>query len=255
MPKQSAWRWLRGAPIVVCLAALALGCSRIADIGWLQTDQQMLDSIARRALALTNVEGSGTVRVEYHGSTLDLPFRLRLGPQAAIQVDAEIPGSVVPGRGRVTLVSDGRGTQIYGVAGLDDLVEGTVRQATFRALVLSLLGGGDLLAAWVRANGCRVDRLAACSGLDLELWLNREERSIDRWEVEDKTGKSGFSGLVHARESAGPLPRVVTAVVHPQEIAVTVRFDDVGLVRGEPDGGPPAGDAKAGNFAGEKALQ
>jgi hypothetical protein len=227
------------------LLAEATGCSRISEMGWLQTDRRMLETIARRSQALRDVEGKGVVRFEYQGQRVDVPFRVRLGPDALVQIDAEIALAALPGLGRLTVVSDDSGTQIYGSRDLRELARANVRPAALRALVLSLFGGGDLLVGWLGSTGCVIDRSTTCLGLEVSLGLDRERRAIERWEISDKTGKFGFSGLVYAWDSAGPLPRTVRGVIQPQGIVLTVRFDEVGLVH---QGTP------AGNFTMDAAL-
>ena len=228
------------------LLAGATGCSSVSEISWLQTDRRMLETIARHSQLLRDVEGKGVVRIEYQGERADVPFRVRLGPDALVQVDAEIALAARPAVGRLTLVSDDSGTQIYGSQGLQDLARANVRPAALRALVLSLFGGGDILVGWLESNGCVIAKLTACLGLEVRLSLDRDRRAIERWEISDKTGKFGFSGLIYAWDSGSPLPRIVRGVIHPQEIVLTVRFDEVGLV----DQGVPAG-----NFTMDAALQ
>ena len=228
------------------LLAQAAGCSRIGEIRWLETDQRMLEAIARHSQGLRNVEGTGVITLEYRGQRADVPFRLRLGPDALVQLDAEIAPATLPGLGRLTVVSDDTGTHIYGSRALRDLVEARLRPAALRALVVSLVGGGNLLAGWLGSNGCVIGKSTACLGLDVSLNLNRDRRAVERWEISDKTGKFGLSGLVYAWDGDGPLPRTVRCVIHPEEIVLTVRFDDAGLV----EQGTPAG-----NFAGDTALQ
>lgn len=228
------------------LAVQAAGCTRITEISWLETDRRMLEGIGRRPEHLTGVEGKGVIRLEHRGRRLDVPFRVRLGPQGLVQLDAEVAFGVLPGLGRLTVVSDDNGTEIYGSKSLADLAKANLRPAALRAVVLSLVGGGDLLVGWVESNGCMVGRAMNCLGLGLTLDLNRERRSVESWEISDKSGKLDLSGRVAAWGGPGELPRTIRCIVHPQELVVTTRYDQIGLA----DIGNPAG-----NFVGDTALE
>jgi hypothetical protein len=232
--------------VLAALAASAGGCSRISDIAWLQTDRQMLEWIARHSQALKDIEARGVIRFEYGGRSGEVPFRVRIGPEAVVQLDAEIAPSALPRLGRLTVVSDASGTQIYGSDVLEDLARANLRPAALRALVLSLCGGGDLLIGWLASVGCVIGKSMSCQGLEVSLNLDRERRAIEKWQVNDKSGKFGLTGLIYAWDGAGSHPRVVTGVIHPAEIKVTVTFNEPGVAyRGIP----------AGNFGVETALQ
>jgi hypothetical protein len=206
----------------------------------------MLETISRHSRRLAGVEGKGVVTFEYRGQRGDVPFRVLVGPAGLVQVDAEIAPTARPGLGRLKVVSDDNGTQIYGSQEIRDFAARAMRPAALRALVLSLFGGGNLVVGWLGSNGCMIRQSTTCQGLDVRLSLDRARRAIEKWEINDKTSKFGFSGLVYAWERSGSRPRVVKGVIHPQEITLTVTFDEAGLAWN---------DASVGNFIWDTALQ
>ncbi len=214
------------------------GCSQVSHLRKAQSEQRMLEAIAKRVNALETIEGRGTVRVEYHDERIDVPFGLRLSGHALLEIDAEISSGLFPGLGKISIVSDDNETLVYAGMGIVNLAKSDTMQTALRALLLSLFGGGDLLVFWLRSNGCELARSTTCSGLDLEFTVNREYRSVEKWAIKDRAGRASFDGLVYAWNGGGPLPRIVTGVVHPQEIAVTVEYEEIGLVLKGPSGEP-----------------
>jgi len=211
------------------LALVAGGCSQISNLSVMQSDQRILKEIAGRIQAMGNIEGKGTVRLESRDQTIDIPFSVRFTRDAVLEIDAEISTALLPGLGKVTVVSDATKTLVYAGAGVINPVETREEQTALRALLLSAFGGGDMLAFWAAGNRCDLASKIHCSGLDIELKLNRESRSVERWAIKEQSGRVSFSGLVYALNGGGPLPRIITGIVHPQEIAVTVKYDEIGL--------------------------
>ena len=219
---------------VACLLLVVAGCSQISNLSVMQSDQRILKEIAGRIQAMGNIEGKGTVRLESRDQTIDIPFSVRFTRDAVLEIDAEISTALLPGLGKVTVVSDATKTLVYAGAGVINPVETREEQTALRALLLSVFGGGDMLAFWAAGNRCDLASKIHCSGLDIELKLNREYRSVERWTIKEQSGRVSFSGLVYAFDGGGPLPRIITGIVHPQEIAVTIKYDEIGLVSAGP---------------------
>jgi len=101
-----------------------------------------------------------------------------------------------------------------------------------RPMLLSIFGGGDMVVYWLVSNGCPVSSKTACSGLEIGLGVSRDHRSVERWTLKDKDRKISFNGYVLEWDTEGRFPRIVNGMFHPQEISVTVTFDQVHVALG-----------------------
>ena len=223
-----------GAALVVVLVALAGGCSQIGELRQNRAEDRTLDAVARRMKALERIEGGGRFEVQHGEDAFDLPFMMRLDRRGILEVEAEISDGPWSSLGSVRMVSDAMGTAIYGpdgpvgVAWMDSL--GPV----LRPLLLSVFGGGDMLVRWLLANRCDAVRETRCGGVEVSLRMNRERGSVERWTIKDPARRVSFTGFVHSWSEAGPFPRIVTGMVHPYEVGISVEFNEIGMARGVP---------------------
>jgi hypothetical protein len=223
-------RLAAAALVLAGCIACATSCSHISRLPGIQTEGRMLGEIADRVQARGAIEGRGTVRIEYQDEKMEVPFSLRLADDGALQIDAQVSTGLFPGLGKVTVLSDNTRTLVYTALGLVTVAEADSLQRALRAVLLSAFGGGDLLVAWLRSNGCQLRGRTTCTGLDIELTVDYAHRSIERWTIKDRAKGVSFAGLVYEWSDDASPPRVVTGIVHPREIAITVAYDEISLV-------------------------
>ena len=228
------------------MVALA-GCGQISEVRQTRAEDRTLAEISQRMKTLARVEGRGVVMLEYRSETVDLPFALRLDREGVLDLEAEVPASPWLDLGTVRVVSDARDTRVYAEGSRVELAELDTLGYLLRPFLLSVFGGGDLLVHWLLASGCNPDRDVVCSGLEITLKPDPERGSIQRWTIKDRGRNASFTGLVYAWRDRGPFPRIVTGMIHPYEIGVTVRYDEIGLAATERgQGGGRSG--RPGNF-------
>jgi hypothetical protein len=195
--------------------------------------------------AVGKVEGSGTIRIEYRGQSLDLPFAMKMGGNGALEIEADVASGFWPGFGRIAIVSDQNDTAVYSVGRRVDPAAYDSLGPVLRPVLLSIFGGGEMLIHWLVLNGCRPGRQSICKGLEIGVKLDREHGKVERWTVRDPVGRVSFNGFVEPLAGNGGGARITGGMLHPYEIGITVRYARLGVaVRRN----VASGDAEPGNF-------
>jgi hypothetical protein len=223
---------LRQGMLMVALTSLSLlagGCSQIAEFRQVRGEEQALEELTERMRRFEKIAGRGTLVVEHRSSSLSMPFELRLAGSGKLEVELEVSPGLWPGMGKLRIVSDSRSTEIYSDGRRVDFAEADTLGQVLHPLLLSVFGGGDMLARWLVTNGCTPRRKTLCCGLEVDLRVSREKGSVERWTVKDRYRKASFTGFVYSWSKAGPFPRVLSGMIHPYEIGVTVEYGEMGL--------------------------
>jgi hypothetical protein len=214
--------------VVVAPIVLA-GCGQLAQLRREQIEDRTLGEISQRMRMLQRVEGKGVVMLEYRDQTVEVPFALRLDREGVLELEAEVPAGPWLDLGGVRVVSNTRDTRVYAAGGPVEIAELDTLGYLLRPFLLSVFGGGDLLVHWLVASGCNPGRDAACAGLEITLKPDPGRGSVARWTIKDRGRGVSFTGLVYAWRDDGPFPRIVTGMIHPYEIGITVKYDEIGL--------------------------
>jgi hypothetical protein len=230
----SVLRWIQLVVLLSALAALPAGCSRIADVRQARAERRTLEEVARRMRSLERIEGGGHLEVQYAGSTLTFPFVFRLVRGGALEVETETLQQPWSELGRVRLVSDARGTCFFGAGEPRQLPCADSLGVLLRPLLLSLFGGGDALVHWLVASRCDPEPETRCSGLEVSLRMSSRRKSVERWTIRDPVRGVAFTGFVHSWSAARAFPTIITGMIHPYEIGVSVRYEEAGLAEAGP---------------------
>jgi hypothetical protein len=214
---------------LVALVVLASGCSQIAEVRRSRAEDRTLDAVARRMKAFEKIEGGGRFEIQQGEAAFDLPFVMRLDRGGVLEVEAEISDGPGSSLGRVRMVSDATDTEIYAPGGSAEVAWADSLGPVLRPLLLSVFGGGDMLVRWLLANKCDPVRETRCRGVEVSLRMSRERGSVERWTIRDPVRGVSFTGFVHSWSDAGPFPRIVTGMVHPYEVGISVEFNEMGL--------------------------
>lgn len=223
------------ALMLVALTAVALlagGCSQISELRRSRAEDRTLDAVARRMKALERIEAGGRFEIRQGEAVLSLPFVMRLERGGVLEVEAEISEGPSSSLGRVRIVSDASGTEIYAPGGPAEVAWADSLGPVLRPLLLSVFGGGDMLVHWLLASRCDPVRETRCCGVEVSLRMSRERGSVERWTIRDPARRVSFTGFVHSWSDAGPFPRIVTGMVHPYEVGISVEFNEIDLAQG-----------------------
>jgi hypothetical protein len=204
------------------------GCSHLDRSTQRGTDTEHLAGIADRLTSFGGFRGAGTLRIEYLDQKIDLPFTARISEDAALEVQTEVNNIGVPFGGRIRVTSGEAGSVAYTDVGVFDLGEVTGAGSAIHVLLLSLFGGGDWLALWLRKSGCDLGRQVECDRLRVDLKIDDGNDSVVGWTLKVAAGEVSFSGFVsefHARLER--FPRVVTGTFYPYGVIICVEYDDV----------------------------
>lgn len=228
-------QWSAGARAAIVAAAFFCaawqGCGRLTPLTRAHSEGEILASVKERMQALEIIEGRGTLVLEYRDQTLEVPFGLRAAGNGLVEIEADVSSGFWPGLGRVEIVSDPTETVIYAGGAPLDASEYRKLGPMLRPMLLSTFGGGEMVVHWLVSNGCDVKLKTECSGLEVGLGVSLDHRSIERWTLKDRDRGISFNGYVFAWDTDSVFPRIVTGMFHPQEISVTVRFDQVHVAR------------------------
>jgi len=228
-------RGMAGAAAIVAglaLLCLGAGCGSLAHLGRAHAEEEILANVKERMRALEMIEGKGTLVLEYGDQTLQVPFGLRASGTGLLEVEADVSSGFWPGLGRVEIVSDPTETIIYAGGAPLDGSEYRKLGPMLRPMLLSIFGGGEMVVLWLVSNGCDVGLKTECCGIQVGLGVSSEHRSIERWTLKDRSREISFNGYVLAWDGEGGVPRIVTGMFHPQEVSVTVEFDQVHVASG-----------------------
>jgi hypothetical protein len=222
-------RWLPGACAVLCLALALAGCARLRgrpDTG----DAEIFERVLARSRDARGLEGEGTVVIEYGDEAHEVPFTVSMDRASFIDVEANIDDLPIPFAGKVRLVADDSGAELYTPIGIFDPFMGEVPYSTVYGLLVSAFGGGDWLAAWLEDTGCRVASNTTCGDLEIELHLQRSPATISRWRITDAADKGSFEASVSEYQpGAVVLPRSIEGTLYPQRIGIVVEYSRIAV--------------------------
>lgn len=233
----------------VCLVLLASGCSQLDRLQRYASDDSMLEYIAERTPKGGKAEGIGTIRIEYEGGHVELPFAMEMGRNGLLEVEADVGPGFLPGFGRMAIISDEKDTAVYSEGRRMQPAPYDSLGPALRPILLSLFGGGDMLLRWLVLKGCRPGRRSVCGGLRVGFTIDRNRGSVGRWTVRDPVRGVSFNGFVETWDSSGNGVWVVGGMLHPYEVGISVRYARLGPAAG-PDvafGEEEPGNAQAGN--------
>jgi len=251
-------RKLAPALLAPALIVLVGGCSQLSELRQRRAEDRTLEAVAQRMKALERIEGGGRFEVQSGEAAFDLPFVMRFGRGGLLQVDAEISDGPWSGVGRMRLMSDATATEVLVSAGPGtpggraEIPWADSLGLVLRPLLLSVFGGGDMLVRWMLANRCEPVREGRCAGVEISLRMNLERGSVERWTIRDPARRVSFTGFVHSWSHTGPFPRVVTGMIHPYEVGISIEFNEIGLARPGIDEGK---SGLAGNLGGGPWFQ
>jgi hypothetical protein len=211
------------------LVALAMwcGCARMPEPAATAGTEALKEVIARRGV-FEGWEGSATVSVKHQSESFSIPVDVAVSRDLRLEVTGEISHFLLPFQGGFRLVNDEESTLLYTDAGVFDLGDMPgAGGAAMRGFLLSLAGGGDLLAWWVAERGCEVGSQTSCAGLKIELEPHAKLPSIETWVIEDKNEGRIFRAGVSEYDMGTLVPRTMKGTLYPEEITIFVEYSHI----------------------------
>ncbi len=222
--------WGGALAAALLMLALVAGCSRLPARSAVRPEA--LEQVMARRQGFKGFQAQGSLTLEHKADVLSIPLEITVTEDLVLEARGEISHFLLPFDGEVRLVSDEVSTLLHTNVGTYDLATDPEAQPAVRAFLLSLAGGGDLLLWWLAGRDCDLSAKSQCGGLEIELVPHDRLPSISGWEMRERSRGATFKARVDEYEPGTVVPRLVTGILYPREIAVSLNYTEISLSQG-----------------------